>query len=98
MMPPQISAPLYANYPAEKLTIGAGVAIFHIATERVVVVGDTSRCISPDLTFYHSATTPETNTTFYLKAVGMPTRRLAELPSGKASRSQATGTDSYLCR
>ncbi|EMD01156.1 hypothetical protein BAUCODRAFT_199004 [Baudoinia panamericana UAMH 10762] len=31
------SAPVYANFPAEKLTIGAGVAIFHLATERVVV-------------------------------------------------------------
>ncbi|KAK5173837.1 uncharacterized protein LTR77_002518 [Saxophila tyrrhenica] len=36
-MPPQVSQPIYANYPSEKLTIGAGVAIFHIATERVVV-------------------------------------------------------------
>lgn len=39
-MPPQTSVPLYANFPAEKLTIGAGVAIFHLATERVVVVGN----------------------------------------------------------
>ncbi|KAL9094455.1 MAG: hypothetical protein Q9165_003305 [Trypethelium subeluteriae] len=31
------SAPLYAFFPAENLTIGAGVAIFHIASERVVV-------------------------------------------------------------
>lgn len=36
-MPPVTSNPIYANYPSEKLTIGAGVAIFHIATERVVV-------------------------------------------------------------
>ena len=36
-MPPVTSAPIYANYPSEKLTIGAGVAIFHIASERVVV-------------------------------------------------------------
>ena len=37
-MPPQTSPPLYANFPSSKLTIGAGVAIFHLATERVVVV------------------------------------------------------------
>ena len=37
-MPPQVSPPVYANYPAEKLTIGAGVAIFHLASERVIVV------------------------------------------------------------
>ena len=36
-MPPQTSAPVYANFPSEKLTIGAGVAIFHLATARVVV-------------------------------------------------------------
>ncbi|KAI7332731.1 hypothetical protein KC315_g4508 [Hortaea werneckii] len=36
-MPAQTSAPFYANYPSEKLTIGAGVAIFHLASERVVV-------------------------------------------------------------
>ncbi|KAK3070987.1 hypothetical protein LTR53_009470 [Teratosphaeriaceae sp. CCFEE 6253] len=31
------SPPVYANFASEKLTIGAGVAIFHLATERVVV-------------------------------------------------------------
>lgn len=36
-MPAHPSPPVYANFPSEKLTIGAGVAIFHIATERVVV-------------------------------------------------------------
>jgi ADP-ribose pyrophosphatase YjhB (NUDIX family) len=36
-MPAQISKPVLAQYPAEKLTIGAGVAIFHLASERVVV-------------------------------------------------------------
>ncbi|KAK3701500.1 hypothetical protein LTR37_015474 [Vermiconidia calcicola] len=36
-MPPHVSPPIYANFPSEKLTIGAGVAIFHLATERVVV-------------------------------------------------------------
>lgn len=34
---PTSSAPVYANFSSEHLTIGAGVAIFHIATERVVV-------------------------------------------------------------
>ena len=36
-MPAQPSPPVYANFPSEKLTIGAGVAIFHLATKRVVV-------------------------------------------------------------
>lgn len=36
-MPPGVSLPVYANFPSDKLTIGAGVAIFHIATARVVV-------------------------------------------------------------
>ena len=36
-MPPVTSAPVRANYSAEKLTIGAGVAIFHLASERVIV-------------------------------------------------------------
>lgn len=36
-MPAQSSPPAYASYPSEKLTIGAGVAIFHLASERVVV-------------------------------------------------------------
>lgn len=36
-MPSQPSQPVYANFPSEKLTIGAGVAIFHLASERVVV-------------------------------------------------------------
>lgn len=34
---PTSDAPVYANFSSEKLTIGAGVAIFHIASERVVV-------------------------------------------------------------
>lgn len=34
---PASSAPVYANFACEKFTIGAGVAIFHLATERVVV-------------------------------------------------------------
>ncbi|KAF2237227.1 hypothetical protein EV356DRAFT_29388 [Viridothelium virens] len=33
----QSSAPIYAHFTAENLTIGAGVAIFHVASERVVV-------------------------------------------------------------
>merc|ERR1711939_645298 len=36
-MQAQPSAPFYGNYPSEKLTIGAGVAIFHLASQRVVV-------------------------------------------------------------
>lgn len=36
-MPVQSSQPVHASFPSEKLTIGAGVAIFHIASERVVV-------------------------------------------------------------
>ena len=36
-MPPHPSSPVYANFSSEKLTIGAGVAIFHLASERVVV-------------------------------------------------------------
>ncbi|KXL50090.1 hypothetical protein M433DRAFT_74939 [Acidomyces richmondensis BFW] len=36
-MPAHPSRPVYANFPSEKLAIGAGVAIFHIATERVVL-------------------------------------------------------------
>ncbi|TKA66746.1 hypothetical protein B0A55_10241 [Friedmanniomyces simplex] len=31
------SPPVHANFPSEKLTIGAGVAIFHFASERVVL-------------------------------------------------------------
>ena len=34
---PKSSEPLHARFAAENLTIGAGVAIFHIASERVVV-------------------------------------------------------------
>ena len=34
---PYLSPPVYASFPSEKLTIGAGVAIFHIASQRVVV-------------------------------------------------------------
>ena len=34
---PHSSAPLRAYFAAENLTIGAGVAIFHLASERVVV-------------------------------------------------------------
>lgn len=33
----QPSRPVYANFPSEHLTIAAGVAIFHLATERVVL-------------------------------------------------------------
>ena len=36
-MPPTASQPVTANFPSEKLTIGAGVAIFHLASERVIV-------------------------------------------------------------
>jgi 8-oxo-dGTP pyrophosphatase MutT (NUDIX family) len=36
-MPPTPSQPVYASFPSEKLTIGAGVAIFHLASARVVV-------------------------------------------------------------
>jgi len=34
---PTSSKPVYANYASEKIVQGAGVAIFHIASERVVV-------------------------------------------------------------
>ncbi|TKA75924.1 hypothetical protein B0A49_04631 [Cryomyces minteri] len=36
-MPPHVSSPIYANFPSSNLTIGAGVAIFHLASARVVV-------------------------------------------------------------
>jgi 8-oxo-dGTP pyrophosphatase MutT (NUDIX family) len=36
-MPPSSSKPIFANYSSDRLTIGAGVAIFHLASERVVV-------------------------------------------------------------
>ena len=36
-MPSQASPPVHASFPSEKLTIGAGVAIFHIASQRAVV-------------------------------------------------------------
>ncbi|KAK3636941.1 hypothetical protein LTR56_012601 [Elasticomyces elasticus] len=36
-MPVTTSQPVHASFPSEKLTIGAGVAIFHLASERVVV-------------------------------------------------------------
>lgn len=36
-MPPHASKPVKASFPSDKLTIVAGVAIFHVATERVVV-------------------------------------------------------------
>ncbi|KAI5369709.1 Putative NUDIX hydrolase domain-containing protein [Septoria linicola] len=35
------SRPIAANYSSSNLTIGAGVAIFHLATERVIVVQHT---------------------------------------------------------
>lgn len=34
---PTSDAPVYANFASEKITTGAGVAIFHLASERVVV-------------------------------------------------------------
>ncbi|KAI9747984.1 MAG: hypothetical protein M4579_007342 [Chaenotheca gracillima] len=34
---PKSDLPVYANYASNKLTVGAGVAIFHVATSRVVV-------------------------------------------------------------
>lgn len=34
---PQSDHPVYANFASSKLTIGAGVAIFHIASARVVL-------------------------------------------------------------
>lgn len=34
---PASSKPVYANYASEKIVQGAGVAIFHLASERVVV-------------------------------------------------------------
>lgn len=37
MAPPKASLPTSANYPSERLTIGCGVAIFHIASSRVVL-------------------------------------------------------------
>lgn len=36
-MPPTATAPTYGNYPCEKLTVSGGVAIFHLATFRVVL-------------------------------------------------------------
>ncbi|KAI9692372.1 MAG: hypothetical protein M1822_006603 [Bathelium mastoideum] len=36
-LPPQSTPPLYAHFAGENLTIGAGVAIFHIASQKVVV-------------------------------------------------------------
>ncbi|KAK5136370.1 hypothetical protein LTR08_003496 [Meristemomyces frigidus] len=36
-MPSQASPPVHASFPSEKLTTGAGVAIFHIASQRAVV-------------------------------------------------------------
>lgn len=36
-MPPTASAPTCANYPSEKLTVSGGVAIFHLATSRIVL-------------------------------------------------------------
>ncbi|KAL2352857.1 hypothetical protein BJ546DRAFT_848473 [Cryomyces antarcticus] len=36
-MPQHVSTPVYANFPSSNLTIGAGVAIFHLASARVVV-------------------------------------------------------------
>jgi ADP-ribose pyrophosphatase YjhB (NUDIX family) len=37
MQTPLLSAPIAANYSSDRLTIGAGVAIFHVRTKRVVV-------------------------------------------------------------
>lgn len=36
-MPHQASTPVYASFPSERVTIAAGVAIFHLASARVVV-------------------------------------------------------------
>lgn len=36
-MPPPPSKPVYAGFPSEKLTIGTGVAIFHLASDRIVL-------------------------------------------------------------
>jgi 8-oxo-dGTP pyrophosphatase MutT (NUDIX family) len=36
-MAPKPSLPTIANYPSERLTIGCGVAIFHLASSRVVL-------------------------------------------------------------
>jgi ADP-ribose pyrophosphatase YjhB (NUDIX family) len=36
-MPPPRSHPVHASFPSEKLTLGAGAAIFHLASSRVVV-------------------------------------------------------------
>lgn len=36
-MPPTASAPVTANQPSENLTISAGIAIFHLASSRVVL-------------------------------------------------------------
>lgn len=33
----QASKPVHASFPSERITIGAGVAIFHLASERVVL-------------------------------------------------------------
>lgn len=34
---PPVSAAVYASFPSERVTIAAGAAVFHIASERVVV-------------------------------------------------------------
>lgn len=93
-MPPQTSAPIYANYPAEKLTISAGPAIFHLATERVVVVSLAIDIHCNSLTPPQSAITPGTSIGFCLKAAATPTRLQDAVPSGKASRKVAIVTDS----
>ena len=36
-MPPSSDSPVVASFDSEHLTVGAGVAIFHIASSRVVV-------------------------------------------------------------
>lgn len=36
-MPPSSDEPVIASFDSEHLTIGAGVAIFHLASDRVVV-------------------------------------------------------------
>ena len=41
-MPPSSDNPVVASFDSEHLTVGAGVAIFHIASSRVVVCYDTA--------------------------------------------------------
>jgi len=40
---PRIFTPLIAQYPGDKFVVGGGVAIFHLATSRVVICSAADR-------------------------------------------------------